>query len=134
MTNSLIATDRELHNVANALAEQTAWTWQAVDFLLRDTARWYQNDSHDIAPERLDDVLATRAAGVPQVRLITIADAQGIQRYRSRGSSPPEILTSPTAHISSLSEVACCAGPLHERTLSLALREPRGSNSFAPSR
>jgi len=86
--NSLIATDRELQNVANALAEQTAWTWQAVDFLLLDTARWYQNDGHDIAPERLDDVLATRAAGVPQVRLITIADAQGIQRYRSRGSSP----------------------------------------------
>jgi hypothetical protein len=89
--NSLIATDRELHNVANALAEQTAWTWQAVDFLLRDTARWYQNDSHDIAPERLDDVLATRTAGVRQVRLITIADAQGIQRYRSRGSSPPDL-------------------------------------------
>jgi len=89
--NSLIATDRELHNVANALAEQTAWTWQAVDFLLRDTARWYQNDSHDIAPERLDDVLATRSAGVRQVRLITIADAQGIQRYRSRGSSPADL-------------------------------------------
>jgi PAS domain S-box-containing protein len=89
--NSLIATDRELHNVADALAEQTAWTWQAVDFLLRDTARWYQNDGHDIAPERLDDVLATRTAGVRQVRLITIADAQGIQRYRSRGSSPPDL-------------------------------------------
>jgi PAS domain S-box-containing protein len=89
--NSLVATDRELHNVANALAEQTAWTWQAVDFLLRDTARWYQNDSHDIAPERLDDVLASRTAGVRQVRLITIADAQGIQRHRSRGSSPPHL-------------------------------------------
>jgi len=26
--NSLVATDRELDNVAKALAEQTAWTWQ----------------------------------------------------------------------------------------------------------
>jgi PAS domain S-box-containing protein len=89
--NSLVATDREIYNVANALAEQTAWTWQAVDLLLRDTARWYQNDGHRIAPERLDDVLATRTAGVRQVRLITIADAQGIQRHRSRGSSPPNL-------------------------------------------
>jgi PAS domain S-box-containing protein len=89
--NALIATDREIYNVANALAEQTAWTWQAVDLLLRDTARWYQNDGHKIAPERLDDVLASRTAGVRQVRLITIADAQGIQRHRSRGSSPPNL-------------------------------------------
>ena len=89
--NSLVATDREIYNVANALAEQTAWTWQAVDLLLRDTARWYQNDSRKIAPERLDDVLASRTAGVRQVRLITIADAQGMQRHRSRGSSPPNL-------------------------------------------
>src|ERR1700732_2746800 len=67
--HAVIATDREISNVANALAEQTAWTWQAVDLLDRDTARWYQNDSHKIAPERLDDVLASRTAGVRQVRL-----------------------------------------------------------------
>jgi hypothetical protein len=89
--NSLIATDRELHNVANALAEQTAWTWQAVDFLLRDTARWYQKDGRNVAPQRFDEVLAIRAAGLPQVRLITIADAQGIQRHSSRQSSPSDV-------------------------------------------
>jgi PAS domain S-box-containing protein len=88
---TLAATDREIGNVANALAEQTAWTWQAVDLLLRDTARWYRSDSHEIAPERRDEVLATRTAGVRQVRLITIVDAQGIQRHRSRGSSPPHL-------------------------------------------
>src|SRR6202165_2971403 len=89
--NSLVATDRELGNVARALAEQTAWTWQGIDLLLRDTARWYQNDARQIAPERLDEVLANRTAGVWQVRLLTIVDAQGIQRHRSRGSSPPHL-------------------------------------------
>jgi PAS domain S-box-containing protein len=87
--NSLAATDREIGNVAKALAEQTAWTWQGIDLLLRDTARWYSNDSPKIAPERLDEILANRTAGVRQLRLITIVDAQGIQRHRSRGSSPP---------------------------------------------
>src|SRR6266849_4981598 len=87
--NSLAATDREIGNVAKALAEQTAWTWEGIDLLLRDTARWYQNDSRKIAPERLDEVLANRTAGVRQLRLITIVDAQVIQRHRSRGASPP---------------------------------------------
>ena len=87
--NALAATDREIGNVAKALAEQTAWTWQGIDLLLRDTARWYRNDSPKLPPERLDEVLAIRTAGVRQVRLITVVDAQGIQRHRSRGSSPP---------------------------------------------
>jgi PAS domain S-box-containing protein len=86
-----VATEREIGNVAQAFAEQTAWTWQAVDLLLRDTARWYGNDSRKIPPERLNEVLATRTAGVRQVRLITIVDAQGMQRHRSRGSSPPNL-------------------------------------------
>ena len=89
--NSLVATDRELGNVAKALAEQTAWTWQGIDLVLRDTARWYQNDGRNIAPARLDEVLASRTAGVRQVRLFTIVDAQGIQRHRSRGSSPSHL-------------------------------------------
>jgi PAS domain S-box-containing protein len=89
--NALAATDREITNVAVALAEQTAWTFQGIDLLLSDTARWYQTDSKKIAPERLDEVLANRSAGVRQIRLITITDAQGIQRHRSRGSSPPNL-------------------------------------------
>ncbi|HWX32681.1 MAG TPA: ATP-binding protein [Steroidobacteraceae bacterium] len=92
--NALAATNREITNVATALAEQTAWTFQGIDLLLRDTARWYENDSKKIAPERLDEVLANRTSGVRQVRLITIADAQGIQRHRSRGSSPPDLVVS----------------------------------------
>ena len=89
--NALVAVDRELGNVAKALAEQTAWTWQGIDLLLQDTALWYQHVGDKIAPERLGEVLANRAAGVRQVRLLTIVDAQGIQRYRSRGSSPPDL-------------------------------------------
>jgi signal transduction histidine kinase len=96
--HSLAATDREIGNVANALAEQTAWTWQAVDFLLRETAHWYRGDSREIAPGHIDDVLANRAAGVPQVRMITIVDAQGIQRHRSRGHSPPNLDVSDRAY------------------------------------
>src|SRR6202521_1457876 len=89
--NALAATNREITNVATALAEQTAWTFQGIDLLLSDTARWYQNDSKKIPPERLDEVLANRSAGVRQIRLITITDAQGIQLHRSRGSSPPHL-------------------------------------------
>ena len=88
---ALVATDREISNVAHALAEQTAWTWQGVDLLLRDTARWYRNESRDIPAARLDEILANRTVGVRQVRLVTIVDAQGFQRHRSRGSSPPNL-------------------------------------------
>src|SRR2546421_2068133 len=89
--HSLVATDREIGNMANALADQTAWSLQAVDLLLRDTASWYTRAIQEIPAERLDDVLATRTAGVHQGRLITIVDAQGLPRHRSRGSSPPHL-------------------------------------------
>jgi PAS domain S-box-containing protein len=88
---TVAATDREIGNVANALAEQTAWTFRAVDLLLLDTARWYSSDRREIPPERLNEVLANRTGGVKQVSLITIVDAHGIQRHRSRGASPPNL-------------------------------------------
>src|SRR6202051_4416573 len=65
--NSCAATDRESDSVAKALAEQTAWTWEGIDLLLRDTARWYRSDSSKLPPERLDEVLAIRTAGGRQV-------------------------------------------------------------------
>src|SRR5271169_5337185 len=77
---SLAATDREIANMANALAEQTAWTLQAIDLLLLDTARWYRSDSGGIPPERINAVLQERTAGVRQVRQVMIVDAQGNQR------------------------------------------------------
>ena len=89
--HAIEATDREIGNVAHALAEQTALTWQAVDLLLRDTSRWYVNDGRELPPERVDEVLGNRASGVRQVRLVTIVDEHGLQRHRSRGSSPPNL-------------------------------------------
>ncbi len=86
---SINAAEREIGNEANALAEQTAWTLQAVDLLLLDTVRWYRSDSHGMSPEALDAALAVRTAGLQQVRQVMIIDAQGNQRYRSRALSTP---------------------------------------------
>ena len=132
--NTLAATDRELGNVATALAEQTAWTWQGIDLLLRDTARWYGNDSYKIAPERLDEVLANRTAGVRQVRLITIVDAQGIQRHRSRGSSPPNFDVSDRSYFIAQRAGAAAGLFMSEPLITPTVRETRGGSPFTPAR
>jgi PAS domain S-box-containing protein len=89
--NSVFANERELGELVDALAEQTALAWDGIDLLLRDTASWYQREGRKLAPDLLDADLATRTAGLRQVRLLTIVDAQGIQRYRSRGAAPPNL-------------------------------------------
>lgn len=86
---SIAATERELGNLANALAEQTAWSLEAVDLLLLDTARWYRTEGQGIPPEARAAALAARASGVQPVREVTIMDAEGNQLYRSRGVSTP---------------------------------------------
>jgi PAS domain S-box-containing protein len=85
----IAATQRELDDVAGALAEQTSWTLRAVDLLLLDTARWYRAVRRDLPPDRLDQALANRSAGIPQVRRVVIIDAQGNQRYGSRDLPAP---------------------------------------------
>jgi PAS domain S-box-containing protein len=89
--NALSATGREIDNESKTLAEQTAWTFQAVDLLLEDTARWYRTDGLRMTPEHIDEVLANRASGIRQVRLLSIIDARGLQRYRSGGPGPPDL-------------------------------------------
>jgi PAS domain S-box-containing protein len=84
---SIAATERELGNLANALAEQTAWSLEAVDLLLLDTARWYSTEGQGIPPEARDGALAARSTAVQPVRQVTIMDAEGNQLYRSRGFS-----------------------------------------------
>src|SRR5882757_3491939 len=96
--NTLTATHREITNVATALAEQTAWTFEGIDLMLLDTARWYQNVRLEMAPERLDEVLANRTAGVRQIRFMTITDARGIQQYHSRASLPSHLDVSDRAY------------------------------------
>src|SRR3984957_1653371 len=86
---SINAAEREMGTVANALAEQTAWTLQAVDLLLLDTAQWYRSDGSSIPPERVDAALAIRTVGVQQVRQVMIIDALGNQRFWSRESPAP---------------------------------------------
>jgi PAS domain S-box-containing protein len=86
---SVTQTHRELSNLARALAEQGARTFQTIDVVLRDTARWYADVGDRLRADAIDSALANRAAGLPQVHLLTIADAEGIERYssRSRGSA-----------------------------------------------
>jgi PAS domain S-box-containing protein len=86
---SLQANDRELNNIASALAEQTVWSLEAVDLLLLETSRWYRTEHETGSVERIDAVLAARTAGVQQVREVLIMNAQGDPLYRSRGVATP---------------------------------------------
>lgn len=83
---SVDETNRELGNLAKALAEQGAHSFQTVDLLLRDTAQWYTDEGHSLSPDMINATLAKRAIGLPQLRTLAITDPQGIQRYRSHSS------------------------------------------------
>src|SRR5271155_5937704 len=69
---SVAAIERELGNLANALAEQTAWSLEAVDLLLLDTARWYRTEGEGIPPEARDAALEARSSGGKPARQVTI--------------------------------------------------------------
>lgn len=84
---SLQANERELRNIANALAEQTVWSLQADDLLLIDTARWYRSERQTIPKEDLNAALAARVAAIQQVREVLIMDALGDTLHRSRNIS-----------------------------------------------
>jgi hypothetical protein len=79
---AIVSANRELENLAGVVAEQTAWSWQWSESLLEEVARWYPEHAA-MAPERIDQFLASHAAGVPQLHSIRIIDAQGILRYSS---------------------------------------------------
>ena len=83
------ATERELSNLARALADETARTLQSVDLLLRETASWYASSGAKLDAEAVTAALAMRAVGVAQVGVLTIVDANGLQRYRSRQTGEP---------------------------------------------
>lgn len=85
----MLANDRELGNLAKALAEQGARTLQAVDVLLRDTSEWWETTGRDLSPEAISEGLASRVVGVSQVSVLTVVDAQGMQRHRSRITGSP---------------------------------------------
>ncbi len=83
------ATERELGNLAKALAAQGARSLESVDVLLRDTASWYQVAGGQLPPEAIEAALASRAVGVSQLSVLTVVDASGKQRYRSRETGEP---------------------------------------------
>jgi len=80
--HEILSASRELENLASALAAQTAWSWRWSDALQEDIVRWYP--AHASLPaEQINQFLASRAAGMSQVRALRIIDAQGILRYAS---------------------------------------------------
>jgi signal transduction histidine kinase len=86
------ATEREIGNTANALAEQTAWILRAVDLLLLDTARWYGGETRGMSTEQLNTALAVRTAAVQQVRQLRIVDSRGNPLYEShKFSASPNV-------------------------------------------
>ena len=85
----MAANERELGNLAQALATGTARSVEAVDVLLRDTTAWYEGGGRRAAAPEVRDALASRVVGVSQVSVLTIVDALGRQRYRSRDTREP---------------------------------------------
>lgn len=85
----MLATERELGNLAKALAQQSARNLQAVDLLLRDTADWWETTGYALPPDIVEGALASRVIGVSQVSVLTVVDVDGLQRYRSRVTGEP---------------------------------------------
>ena len=81
--NAVSANNRELGNLAKALARQTEDTLRTSDLLLRDTVTWYETERP--APgSAANDKLAAKVDGLPQVREIRILDEHGMPRFHSR--------------------------------------------------
>ena len=85
----MLANSRELTNLANALAAQAGHTVQSVDVLLADTAAWYGTVGTGMSPEAVQQALAQRAITAPEVSVVTVVDAKGMQRVRSRATAEP---------------------------------------------
>ncbi|MDB6000640.1 MAG: hypothetical protein JWP52_2339, partial [Rhizobacter sp.] len=81
--------ERELGNLAKALAEEASRSLEAVDVVLRDTADWYETTGRSLPEDSVQSALNARAMGVTQVSVVTIVDAQGRQRLRSRQTGEP---------------------------------------------
>jgi PAS domain S-box-containing protein len=85
--HAITTTNRELGNVATALAGQTAWSWQNISLLLSNTASWYLLDSPQIPTSQLDTALRERIPNVRGVRRVAIVDSNGILRFSSPHAS-----------------------------------------------
>jgi PAS domain S-box-containing protein len=117
---ALVATDREIGNIAKALAEQTAWTLQTVDLLLLDTTRWYENVPAGTPGAAVDAALAARIAGVTPVSQMMIVAADGQQIHRARELPVPLLNVADRsyfgAHRDSAADQLFISEPLVSRT------------------
>ncbi len=85
----MLSNEREIGNLAKALADRGARNLQAVDVVLRDTSEWWESIGGGLPPETVSAALASRVVGVSQISVLTLVDAQGQQRHRSRITGEP---------------------------------------------
>ena len=83
------ANERELGNLAQALSIGAQRSVEGVDVLLRDTASWYESGGRRLDDSDVEGALAARVVGLSQVDLLSIVDAKGRQRFRSRATGEP---------------------------------------------
>ena len=72
----MLANEREIGNLAKALAEQGARTLQAVDVLLRDTGEWWETTGRDLPSDAVASALAA-VAPQPGERILDLAAGTG---------------------------------------------------------
>ncbi len=115
-------TDRELSNVGTALAEQLGSNLKAIDVLLKATASWYLDLPPGTTTQAVDADLASRAAELPHVALLSITDdAQGMRRYRSRESAAVDFSVTDRSYFIAQRDRRGTT-PLHQRADRHALR------------
>jgi len=93
-----------------------------------------ERQPQDRAPKRLDEVLANRTAGVPQLRMITIADAKGLQRQPFARLLAAESRRVGPRLTSSLRRDGTAAGLFISEPLITRSEKPSGDSPVAPAR
>ncbi len=100
-----ISNRRALGNLARALANEAKRNFESVDLLLRDTADWYEDAAGKLSQEQIQQELSARASGLAQISVLTVVDAHGVQRLRSRDTGEPLANVSDRAYFQAQREV-----------------------------
>jgi PAS domain S-box-containing protein len=88
---SLAAVNRELGNLARALAAEAARRFQATDAVLRDTETWFEANAGRASLKQAAETLEQRGSGLP-LGAIYITDGAGALVYSS-DALPPELVS-----------------------------------------
>ena len=89
-SESLAAVDRELANLARALAAEAARRFQSVDVALRDAQSWFEANARRTGPAEATQVLEHLRSGLP-IAALYVTDSAGALVYSS-GALPAEIV------------------------------------------